>query len=100
MRSIGSPAELERRRRLAVRRVVEGYSTADVAAFLDVDPSSVRRWLADFRHQGAAGLAARPTPGRPPKLSTTQEKIVRRWLSDNPIDHGFHTELWTAERLR
>ena len=99
MRTIGSPAELERRRRLAVQRVVEGYSTVEVADFLGVDPSSVRRWLAACRQHGAAGLAARPTPGRPPKLTTTQEKIVRRWLADNPIDHGFPTALWTAKHL-
>jgi transposase len=99
MRSIGSPAELERRRLLAVQRVSEGYSTQEIADFLGVDPRSVRRWLAAFRHQGEAGLAARPVPGRPPKLTTTQEKIIRRWLKDNPTDHGFATELWTASRL-
>jgi transposase len=99
MRSIGSPAELERRRVLAVQRVEEDYSTQEVADFLSVDPSSVRRWVAAFRHDGLAGLLARPAPGRPPALTTTQEKIVRRWLADNPTEHGFATELWTAGRL-
>jgi transposase len=100
MRPIGSPAELARRRSLAVQRVVEGdYSTAEVADFLGVDPSSVRRWLAAFHHDGAAGLVARPHHGRPPKLSPAQEKIVCRWLTDNPTDHGFSTQLWTASRL-
>jgi transposase len=100
MRTTGSPAELERRRCLAVQRVLEGYySTGDVADVLGVDPSSVRRWVATFRLYGAAGLAARPTPGRPPKLAPSQEKIVCRWLTDNPTDHGFPTELWTAGRL-
>jgi transposase len=100
MRTIGPPAELERRRRLAVQRVVEGsYSTAEVADFLGVDPSSVRRWLAACRRHGPAGLAARPIPGRPPKLTPPQAKIVCRWLTDNPTDHGFPTELWTTGRL-
>ena len=99
MRTIGSPAELERRRLLAVQRVIEGYSTAEVADFLGVDPSSVRRWVAAFRLRGADGLAARPVPGRPRKLTTTQEKVALRWLADDPTDHGFATELWTAPRL-
>lgn len=99
MRSIGSSLELERRRFLATQRVCEGYSTEEVGDFLGVDPRSVRRWLAAFHQHGAAGLAARPTPGRPAKLSTTQEKIVCRWLADNPTEHGFATELWTAPRL-
>lgn len=99
MRTPGSPIVLEYRRQLAVQRIEEGYSIAEVADFLDVAPSSVRRWVATFRRQGADGLAAQPVPGRPPKLSSTQEKIVRRWLADNPIEHGFATELWTAPRL-
>ena len=99
MRSIGSPTELERRRRLAVQRVCEGYSAEEAADFLGVDPRSVRRWLAAFHQDGPAGLAASPVPGRPPKLTPAQEKIVCRWLTDNPTDHGFPTELWTANRL-
>src|SRR5215216_3017865 len=99
MRSTGSPEVLEYRRRLAVQRVCEGYSSQEVAEFLGVDPSSVRRWVAAFRCQGGAGLAAKPVPGRPPKLTAAQEKVVLRWLGDNPSDHGFATELWTAGRL-
>src|SRR5436305_1584115 len=99
MRSKGSPTELEHRRFLAVQRVTEGYSAEEVASFLDVNPGSVRRWVAAFRCRGAAALAAQPVSGRPPKLTRTQEKIVRRWLADNPTDLGFATELWTAARL-
>jgi transposase len=99
MRTAGPPDVLEYRRRLAVQRVAEGYSTHEVAAFLGVDASSVRRWLAAFRRRGDPGLAARPVPGRPPKLSTTQEKVVRRWLGHSPTAHGFATDLWSAPRL-
>jgi transposase len=99
MRDTGSPAELERRRLLAVQRVLEGYSSEEVAEFLNVDPRSVRRWVAAYRGQGQPGLRARPASGRPPKLTLLQEKIVRRWLADSPSEHGFETELWTAPRL-
>lgn len=99
MRTEGSPNELENRRRLAVQRILDGYSTLEVADFLGVDPSSVRRWVAAFRSSGTEGLIARPVSGRPPKLTLIQEKIVRRWLGDSPSEHGFDTELWTAKRL-
>jgi transposase len=99
MRTEGSPAVLEYRRRLAVQRVEDGYSIAEVADFVGVDPRTVRRWMAAFRRRGAAGLAAHPVPGRPPKLTSTQEKIVGRWLATNPTELGFATELWTAPRL-
>jgi transposase len=90
---------LEYRRRLAVRRVEDGYSIGEVADFVGVDPRTVRRWVAAFRRSGAAGLASHQVPGRPPKLTTTQEKIVGRWLADNPTEHGFATELWSGPRL-
>lgn len=99
MRDSGSPAELEHRRLLAVQRVREGYSTEEVAAFLGVDPRSVRRWVSAYRNSGGPGLRAHPAPGRPPKLTTTREKIIRRWLAESPSEHGFETELWTAPRL-
>jgi transposase len=98
MRDTGSPAELERRRFLAVQRVLEGYSAAEVAEFLGVDPRSVRRWVTAYRAPGERGLLAHPASGRPPKLTLLPEEIARRWLALSPRDHGFDTELWTAPR--
>jgi transposase len=99
MRTSGSPIVLEYRRRLAVQPVHDGYSIQEVADFLGADPSSVRRWVAAFQREGTEGLAPRPVPGRPPKLTSIQEEIVCRWLNDNPIEHGCATELWTADDL-
>jgi transposase len=98
MRTKGSPEELEHRRQRAVRRYLEGYSRDEIAAFLDVAPRTVWRRLARFHEQGPEGLASRPVPGRPPELTTAQEKVVRRWLTEDPTQHGFTTELWTGPR--
>lgn len=87
------------RRCLAVGHVAEGDSAQEVADFLQVDDSSVRRWLAAYRHRGLVGLAARSVSGRPPRLTTTQEKITRRWLSEKASEHGFATDLWSSPRL-
>jgi transposase len=99
MRDKGSPEVHERRRLLAVQRVLDGYTVEQVADFLGVDPRSVRRWVAAYRDGGGLALLSRPVPGRPPKLTLTQEKIALRWLADDPTHHGFETELWTAARL-
>lgn len=99
MRSPGTAIELYRRRLLAVRRWQEGQPTDDIADFLEVDRSSVKRWIAAFRKGGKEALASKPVPGRPTKLTRTQEKIALRWLADSPTVHGFDTELWTAARL-
>lgn len=99
MRTKGTAQELERRRRLAVQRVHEGYGPADVARFLGVQLRSVRRWLAAFRDNGTHGLAARPNLGRPPKLTFDQELDVLAWFYARPTSFGFATDLWTAPRV-
>lgn len=99
MRTRGSAQDLERQRRLAVTRVSEGYDPVEVAEFFGVHPSSVRRWWKAYRKHGDAGLAAKPVPGRPPKLTPAREAQVLRWLRKNPKSFGFATELWTAKRL-
>jgi transposase len=99
MRPHGSGPELERRRRLAVRRVRSGYTQTEVAQFLDVHLRSVQRWMQAYREFGRAGLKAQPTPGRPPKLSALQERRVLSWFRRSPREFGFPTELWTAPRV-
>lgn len=99
MRTEGSGDVLEYRRRLAVRRVLDGYPTEEVADFLGVDARSVRRWVAAYLERGEDALAARPASGRPPKLNGEQELTVLSWLLDSPVDHGFVTGCWTAPRV-
>ena len=59
MRTDGTPAELERRRRLAVSRVRSGYTQKEVADFLGVHPRTVQRWMGTYREHGMRGLKAR-----------------------------------------
>ena len=99
MRSKGTAAELEARRRLAVLRVSEGWTRAEVAAFLGVHPETVGEWVRAHAAGGQKALAAKPHPGRTPFLTTDQEKQVLGWLAESPTKHGFRTDLWTAKRV-
>ena len=99
MRTKGSAKELEQCRRVAVALVAEGNMPAEVAEILGVHPASVRAWRAAFEKQGDAGLAAKPHPGRKPKLTTARERQVLSWFRKNPKSFGFANELWTAERV-
>jgi transposase len=99
MRPHGSGPELERRRRLAVRRVRSGYTQTEVARFLDVHLRTVQRWMRTYREFGWSGLKAQPVPGRPPRLSAAQERRVLSWFRQSPRSFGFPTELWTAGRV-
>jgi transposase len=99
MRPPGTAAELERRRRLAVLRLQEGYTAPAVADILGVHIRTVRRWRATHKRKGDAALAAKPHPGRPPKLTGRQVRVVLTWFRKNPRSFGFATELWTAKRV-
>lgn len=99
MRSQGTARELEQRRQLAVRRVLEGWTQKDVAAFLGVTPGAVNRWVRAYRQGGDEAIKAKPTPGRPSKLTARQERSVLTWLAKSPRAFGYKTELWTTRRL-
>lgn len=100
MRTAGSPTELESRRVQAVRRVTEGYSTAEVAEFFGVGQRTVRGWVRHWRRCGGdRALRAKAASGRPPKLTKTQERQVLAWLRHCPTRFGFSTSLWTAKRV-
>ena len=99
MRPIGTAAELERRRRLAVQKLRDGYSTREVATFLGVTRRSVQAWRARHRQRGDRGLAAQPPPGRPSRLSAARVRQVLSWFRRSPKSFGFATDLWTARRV-
>src|SRR6476469_4889097 len=51
------------------------------------------------RQGGLAAIAAKPTPGRPPKLTKRRERSVLSWLAKSPEAFGYKTALWTTRRL-
>jgi transposase len=99
MRPHGTSDELERRRRLAVRRVQSGYTQQGVADFLGVHLRTVQRWMRSYRDGGMRALKAKPASGRPPNLTWKQEQTVLRWFRKSPREFGFPTELWTGARV-
>src|ERR1700693_1759673 len=96
-RPIGTAAELERRRRRAVELVDHGESPATVARILGVHETSTHRWrrLARQPH----GLDARPVPGPTPGLSDYHLRKLERFLRQGAKKHGWHNELWPADRV-
>jgi len=99
MRPIGSPASLEKRRRHAVELSKEGKGIREIARRVRASPGAVHRWIQDWKRDGDAALAAKPTPGRPSKLTPKQrEKLLKRLLS-GALACGFPNELWTLKRI-
>ncbi len=99
MRPKGSADVLEDRRRRALALLNRRLSLNEVARKLGCAASSVMRWRNAFRHGGAAALKVRPTPGRPPKLTTWQQQRLATILLKGAMAHGYRTELWTTARI-
>jgi len=99
MRPLGRPEELERRRRHAVDLLKTGASITEVARRLGCSHSSVILWRNTVRRRGLSALAAKPAPGRPPKLTVRQRARLPRLLQRGAEAWGFETELWTTQRI-
>lgn len=99
MRTKGSAAELEARRRRAAEYFQARKSLAEVARLVGASLSSVKRWKRAWREGGVAALAAKPHPGPTPKLSPGQKQELLATLKAGAVAAGFKTDLWTCARV-
>jgi transposase len=97
MRPIGTAEELQRRRLRAVELVEQGESPEEVARFLGCGRSSVYTWV-KLAREDLGQLAAKPHPGRTPRLTDGQLAELEGLLLQGAKAHGWRTELWTAAR--
>ena len=99
MRPHGTPAELEARRRRALAELKKGLSVTEIARRFGCSHSSVITWRDTVRRKGDKGLAARPAPGRPPKLTARQRARLPKLLLKGALAWGYPTALWTTSRV-
>jgi len=99
MRPPGAPDQLQQRRRRAVQLLQAGRPRAAVARQVQASVSSVWRWWQSYQRAGPGGLAPKPTPGRPPRLSGGQLRTLERMLARGPRRAGYPTDLWTLARV-
>ena len=97
MRKHGSPAELERVRMIAANMFEQGLATADVAASLEADDQTVRRWRRVFDAAGRDGLRAKRHPGAAPLLAGDQRRRLAELLERTPAECGLGRYLWTTQ---
>lgn len=99
MRPKGSADRLEYRRQLASQLLDEGKGLNEVARLVQASPSSVHRWKTMKAQHGAAGLKAKPHPGRPSRLTEPHKAQLLDWLGAGPLAAGYDTDLWTCARV-
>ena len=82
-----------------MRLVQAGHSLSTVARMVGAAVSAVWQWRETWRRRGAPGLAAKPTPGRPPKLTKRQRARLPRLLTAGARRYGYPNDLWTTRRI-
>lgn len=90
---------LEARRRRALALLRTGLAVREVARRVGSSPSSVVRWKAEVEKGGLRALKAKPSPGRPSRLSGEDKERLLELLLEGPPAHGFRSELWTLPRV-
>src|SRR3954469_22624827 len=89
--------EWRRFQALSLRRA--GWSRPDIAEALGVSPVTVSRWCARARDGGPEALRARPGPGRTPRLTPAQKRLIPEFLWHGAEAYGFRAEVWTCARV-
>ena len=77
----------------------EGWSLAEIARLLAVDPTTVSRWIHDYDRFGFAGLQVGKSPGRPRLIDEEGEAALVEALRHNPRELGHPFTRWTLETL-
>src|SRR6516165_6947462 len=94
------PAQGREWRRLrALHLKQQGWYQRDIAEALGVREETVCRWLARARDAGPEPLRDRAGPGRPPKLSEAQKRLIPEFLWHGPEAYGFRGQVWTRARI-
>jgi transposase len=99
MRPKGSAAQLEYRRHLGGKLLVQGRGVREIARLLEVAPSSVSRWKQAMQHGGRQALRAKLHSGPRPRLSRTQKARLIAKLLKGPRQAGYPTEVWTCPQV-
>jgi transposase len=100
MRTKGTPAELEARRRRAAELLGRGKGTNEIARLVGVGSSAVSKWKRVLRKRGPEGLRAKPHPGRKSRLSAVQKRRLLALLKRGAVAAGYDSDLWTCRRVR
>lgn len=99
MRTKHSRRELEVRRKIAGRMLLQGYSVSEVASAVGASEPSVRRWRIAVRKGGLKALQAKPQRGKRPQLDAAQHHELVEILLAGPRAAGFANDLWTCPRV-
>lgn len=82
-----------------VLHVLKGASCYEAARIYDHSPRSVENWVHRLTTHGLAGLWEGERPGRPSRLSPSQQEKLRKHLLFSPRKFGYDQNIWDGPLL-
>jgi len=64
-----------------------------------VSKEAARKWYDTWKQKGTKVLVTAKKPGPVSKLTDAKKKLVIRTLLKGPRAFGYHTDIWTLERI-
>jgi transposase len=80
----------------AVLGCVEGRTGSEMAQQLDVDRSTIARWVAAYAAKGVPALTPRAAPGPRSRLTDEQLHRLGQAIEQGPEAAGFSCGVWTT----
>ena len=77
----------------------QGLSAPAIARIMRVDEDTVLLWLKRYTAEGLNGLADKPRPGGPTKVTPEYREQLVRVVRQRPRSLGQPYSLWTLQRL-
>lgn len=77
----------------------EGWTQRKIAEALDVSAPAVSHWLALAKRGGVEALRSHPGPGRVPRLTPAQKRLIPEFLWHGAEAYGFRGQVWTRARI-
>jgi len=70
----------EKKRAMAILMSNDKKSVPEIAKKLEMNPDTVYDWLINFTNGGLDGIKDKPISGRPKKLKTQNEEVIKEVL--------------------
>jgi transposase len=87
-------------RLLSISLFAEGLVVSEIARALRVSGDAVRTWFKRYLVQGASGLRAKKSPGRPPKLCKAKRRQLAQLIDEGPAKAGFTGNCWRSPMIQ
>lgn len=88
-----------RQRATIIGLAADGQHAPAIAALVQLDDETVRRWIKRFTEQGVEGLKERPRSGRPATYSQEEVSLAVQTALTAPQTLGLPFASWTLDRL-